>query len=991
MLWACHQDHSILDTDDILFKELQGGKRDIRQYLQAVIAEGKLPAIDPVRRVDFQEPNVGAGNDSGGDHQHGSMLHRDLVHEGASGDRLAADAREQLETGTDEEVSRFLTPGDLCILGASGFSDGQLAVYVRSVGAQQQFYTIRGNWRAAAPGEAELVAEQVVPPDALNDILPYFPVTAVTSGPLPQLANEGGVPRSVGAPLVQLLKSFDAAAIDHQRRLHEQLDSLHERLAHETDHRIVTVDDVLSQVLDQDPESATKELRFAVRKAIYRTPNLLVANRVGPFVESFTVQPRDRANATEQVVAWVREYQGYRKAVLQNMMARVPQSQPIAMFVEKAQRLAARSRQSRQPGPAASVSPSSANVSPGAGPEQMAIARSDAEDFSDADLQIISYLRSYALHPAQMTAGPLRATASYIIRCTDLYPDRALSAATCYLFLQEIGVFRPWENPHLLTDNLQLPGHGLAPAVDRLVRDTDSIAAAMQDASITDAMQGMRTDWKDLPVFCVDAVEAAEIDDGFSIEPADDSSHAFWVRVHVANPSAFLAPDSPLAQRAHHLKRSFYTPERVYSMLPGVLTAANFSLAPGRPTITFSAKLDKRGELLETDVRSGIVNNVVYFTPDKLRALLGVDRTDLPMMTVAVGEQFSKQSRQGVLNEVPSQHHSSLRQLCELMSARRNRRLEKGGLDTTNRYPATVKVYAGKRGIKPFSAQARRPSFYTGDPSIRSKAPLVDIFEKVDGVQDDLVSHVMLLAGEVAGQWCADRGIPAVYSATAYHPEFKRVTHSTLPDAVAHGLSTFGLPKGYTTSQPARHDFLGMEQYLKTTSPLRRFSDLLAHWQIEAALRHEDRHGRSVRPEEADSIMPFPHAAVEALITRGTWQNMAKDIAQRRSRLFWACQLMSRAFHYNEAALPKRWQCLIKSDTKPAADSDEHAQIGSLQPFDFACVVTRPRAMAPAQIGDLVEVELVDVNVYTLTIATRMVELIRRPPMGALAAMGFLL
>lgn len=36
-----------------------------------------------------------------------------------------------------------------------------------------------------------------------------------------------------------------------------------------------------------------------------------------------------------------------------------------------------------------------------------------------------------------------------------------------------------------------------------------------------------------------------------------------------------------------------------------------------------------------------------------------------------------------------------------------------------------------------------------------------------------------------------------------------------------------------TTSKPLSHATLGLQRYVQATSPIRRFTDLLAHWQIK--------------------------------------------------------------------------------------------------------------------------------------------------------------
>ena len=90
-------------------------------------------------------------------------------------------------------------------------------------------------------------------------------------------------------------------------------------------------------------------------------------------------------------------------------------------------------------------------------------------------------------------------------------------------------------------------------------------------------------------------------------------------------------------------------------------------------------------------------------------------------------------------------------------------------------------------------------------------------------------------------------------------------------------LETFG-HTGLKTS-PFRHRVLGMEEYGKVTSPLRRYGDMILHWQIEAALREEARTGRSLKvldaAEEAGKaslrkldrkFLPFSTSVLETIL-----------------------------------------------------------------------------------------------------------------------------
>ncbi len=100
----------------------------------------------------------------------------------------------------------------------------------------------------------------------------------------------------------------------------------------------------------------------------------------------------------------------------------------------------------------------------------------------------------------------------------------------------------------------------------------------------------------------------------------------------------------------------------------------------------------------------------------------------------------------------------------------------------------------------------------------------------------ELVANAMLAAGSAVAKWAAEKEIPMPF-----------VTQDD-PEPVSENLS--GLPlmyamrkacqTGVTSSTAGRHAGLGLDPYVRVTSPLRRYCDLLAHQQIRKYLNHEE-------------------------------------------------------------------------------------------------------------------------------------------------------
>lgn len=98
---------------------------------------------------------------------------------------------------------------------------------------------------------------------------------------------------------------------------------------------------------------------------------------------------------------------------------------------------------------------------------------------------------------------------------------------------------------------------------------------------------------------------------------------------------------------------------------------------------------------------------------------------------------------------------------------------------------------------------------------------------------DLIVAEAMILANSSWGQWLAELGVPAIYRSQA-----------SLAPGIKVRMGTKALP----------HAGLGVKSYAWSTSPLRRYTDLVNQWQIIACARH----GRTAalaapfRPKDAE-------------------------------------------------------------------------------------------------------------------------------------------
>ena len=99
----------------------------------------------------------------------------------------------------------------------------------------------------------------------------------------------------------------------------------------------------------------------------------------------------------------------------------------------------------------------------------------------------------------------------------------------------------------------------------------------------------------------------------------------------------------------------------------------------------------------------------------------------------------------------------------------------------------------------------------------------------------ELVANAMLAAGSAVAGWAAEREIPMPFVA------------QVPPEAEMGGgsmVEMFALRRACAPStvqcSPGRHAGLALEPYVRVTSPLRRYADLLAHQQLRRVLKKEE-------------------------------------------------------------------------------------------------------------------------------------------------------
>lgn len=841
-----------------------------------------------------------------------------------------------------------------------------LAVCLGNFNGFQHYYTNTGKWFTTRGIKSLFVVKNFVSKSVVQRVVESLPSTTGRPELLDTLQDlKAGPSREVGAHLIKQMNSFQNESRLVYQSSAGKLDNAFAQLAGGSE-RTMTLIDIANALLHPGLRVRGK---FAPA-AMYAVHTALMGTDIG-------IRPASQMNHTKTYLFEISSEEDFKLIQktgdrLQRFLktrAMVTQKKRDAdsmledsefgMFILKARKAIDDSRASRGWSPHGMLKTSEEPVSP------------ILPGWMKDDLQIIKFMHMWA---AAQKFGPVSRhhwTGAAILRVLGRYEDvEYLSESVGWTFLQEIGWVKPWEIQARY--QLRLPGVELERGGG--VQPVEVGNAKLQD----DVFEGVRKDF-DMKCFCIDSESATDIDDGVSIEPAEKSGE-YWIHVHVADPASRVRPDSPWAEQAAALSQTTYLYGHFARMFGDDVIRNSFSLANDKPCLTFSGRVDESGKLLEYKVTPATLRDVTYISPDVVSDICGEKplEADIPQTTFTVGEHskptYPVNRDMAKRTDLSSTDVDSLKLLSRLATNLHSRRLQKGAVPIYQPRPAAEVSFSSVQVEQTPDGFMR----CAGDPSIRIS---------YGGNQGSpLVSSIMQLAGEVAGRWCQERGIPIPYRVQPRAAEnaelLKDFTEKIFYPKLHAGEKpgpddwrTFLLLSGGTdiSAVPAPNFAMGIDVYTKSTSPLRRYADLLVHWQIHAALLHSEQTNTSLVGNKDDSFLPFPKATLEEEIFP------LLRIRERHARLLdnnygngeWMLQALVRAWKFGEGEkkLPETFrfsvsQVVPKRLVRGTLDWFDRPAVLAAGGMEGAVVEGRKMTMADVRVGDVLEVGLEDVNVY---------------------------
>lgn len=368
----------------------------------------------------------------------------------------------------------------------------------------------------------------------------------------------------------------------------------------------------------------------------------------------------------------------------------------------------------------------------------------------------------------------------------------------------------------------------------------------------------------EVSAYSIDDSETTEIDDALSVQGL--GSGIVTLGIHIAAPGLAITPGDALDQWGRDRLSTVYMPGQKITMLPDTVVQ-RYTLLEGQacPALSLYVRF--------SEVDFSPLGHETRLERVNIAANLRHDQLDAGVTPDWLLDASAPWQGPGLAPAMPKDALSWLYRLA--IHLKQNREKVRGKPETFNRPDYSFRLL-GKTHSQP-----------TGEEQVA-------ISERRRGAPLDLmVAEAMILANSTWGSWLASLGVPAIYRSQA-----------SLAPGIKVRMGTKALP----------HAGIGVSCYAWSTSPLRRYTDLVNQWQIIACVRHG---------ATAALAAPFQPKSAELMSIISSFEAAyaAYNAHQAQMERFWTLRyLRQQGIQTLEVTVIKAWPdqpAVVRADTLP--------------------------------------------------------------------------
>ena len=285
-----------------------------------------------------------------------------------------------------------------------------------------------------------------------------------------------------------------------------------------------------------------------------------------------------------------------------------------------------------------------------------------------------------------------------------------------------------------------------------------------------------------LKTYTIDDSKTVEIDDAISREQVS-GQNKLWI--HIASPASYIEYQSCIDKKARELISTVYLSTNTYYMLPEALINNVFSLSDKekRESLSLGVIFNDDGSISSTEIVQSLIQvdyRLDFTEADELIDYAPKEEEDLSLISM-------------------------------ILESRKSWRKNLGSIEILESYGKIV---------------------------VKNMIPNIKIIDPT--LSRQLISEAMILYGDIISNFTKLNKIPVPYRVQERSDKVSKDNIKLSDNKILYNFllkKTMG--KTYYSINPMQHDSLALTSYLHATSPIRRYADLLVHYQLNRFLNNK--------------------------------------------------------------------------------------------------------------------------------------------------------
>ena len=342
-----------------------------------------------------------------------------------------------------------------------------------------------------------------------------------------------------------------------------------------------------------------------------------------------------------------------------------------------------------------------------------------------------------------------------------------------------------------------------------------------------------REDFRNKNTITIDPKDAKDFDDAISLEILNNKNYE--VGIHIADVTHYVKPKTYLDKEAKNRGNSTYLVDRVIPMLPEKLSNQICSLRPKEDKLCFSfiVELNEKGEIFNSKFKKTIINSDYRFSYDEVQEVIEKTTKKIPKKISLSGQEY----------EIEEEIYESIIKLNELAKKIRKKRIRKGSINFENK---EIKFLMDKNNkpIKVYFKESKDSNKLVEEYMLLANKSLGELIDKtkrefVYRIHDKPDNEKLENLKKIVTKLGYDLNIKPKKLGVSLNELLYKIKGKKEKNLIDK-LALRAMSKAEYSNKNIGHYGLSFKHYTHFTSPIRRYSDILAHRILEKEILKKD-------------------------------------------------------------------------------------------------------------------------------------------------------